>query len=199
MLKRGICYWVTAILLLLPATASAATPGGYVKEILDKVMVIQNNPSLAGEAHKAARAQAIRLIIKDNFDFSLMGRDSLGSAYERLSPGQRREFEDTFSRLFQDSYSRLVLNFLKKENIQYQQEANQGTQARVKTTLVRTNESIPVEYLMHSAPRGWILYDVQVDGVSILNNYKSQFARTIQAQSFDYLLQKMKVQAQAMQ
>jgi phospholipid transport system substrate-binding protein len=158
-------------------------------------MGLQNDPAQSPQA----RSQAIHRIIERNFDFALMAKDSLGPAYERLSGGQRQEFTQTFSYLFQDSYARLVLNFLKKENIQYGRELPQGDKARVDTAIVRTNENIPVTYLMHTAPQGWILYDVMVDGVSILQNYKTQFAQVIRTKSFEFLLNKMQEQRRAIQ
>lgn len=175
--------------------ARAETPTAYARGILDKVMGLQNDAALSSQA----RAQAIHQIIERSFDFAMMARESLGPTYERLSGGQRQEFTRTFSYLFQDSYTRLVLNFLKKENIQYGRELPEGDRARVDTAIVRTNENIPVTYLMHTAPQGWILYDVMVDGVSILQNYKTQFAQVIRTQSFEFLLNKMQEQRRAIQ
>ncbi len=116
-----------------------------------------------------------------------------------ISGGQRQEFTRTFGYLFQDSYTRLVINFLKKENIQYSAELPEGNKARVDTAIVRTNENIPVTYLMHTAPQGWMLYDVIVDGVSILQNYKTQFAQVIRTKGFGFLLNKMQEQRRAIQ
>lgn len=188
-----------AVLCLLAAPALAVTPNAFVKGILDQVIAIQNNPGLAGPEHKPERARAIRQIIQKNFDFSLMSQNSLGPVYGRLSPGQRQEFVATFSHLFQDSYTRMVLDFLKKETIKYDQERREGPGTRVNTILVRTNETIPVDYLMRPQGQGWLLYDVSVDGVSILDNYKRQFALVIKANSFEFLLNKMKTQMRASQ
>jgi phospholipid transport system substrate-binding protein len=91
----------------------------------------------------------------------------------------------------------MVLNFLKQENIQYGQERQEGGKARVDTSLVRTNDTIPVTYLMHSTSRGWLLYDVVVDGVSILENYRNQFGRVIRTNSFGFLLERMEQQRRA--
>ncbi len=189
----GFFVMVTVTLLALPA--QAATPTSYVKGILDEVIAIQNNPALS----EAARKEAIRTIIRKNFDFDQMSRDSLGPTYGRLSPSQRQEFNKIFSALFQDSYTRLVLNFLKKETVDYKKEQIEDGKARLDTTLIRTNERIPVEYLMHKEGSGWILYDVIVDGVSILENYKRQFSQTIATKSFDYLMDKMRTQYRAIQ
>ena len=177
--------------------AGAATPTAFVKNILDEVMAIQTNPALEGPAHEAARAQAIRRIIQEKFDFPHMAQSTLGGAYDRLSAGQRREFTDVFSSLFQASYTNMVLRFLKQETVKYSKESVSGAQARVHTTLVRSNDNIQVEYLLHQKGGNWLLYDVVVDGVSILEQYRSGFAREIQARSFESLLDKMKTQLKA--
>jgi phospholipid transport system substrate-binding protein len=198
-MKKPLWIWIISLALIAfsgwTRPARAETPTAYVRGILDQVMGLQNDPAQATQA----RSQAIHKIIERNFDFALMAKDSLGPAYERLSGGQRQEFIQTFSYLFQDSYTRLVLNFLKKENIQYGRELPQNDKARVDTAIVRTNENIPVTYLMHAAPQGWILYDVMVDGVSILQNYKTQFAQVIHTKSFEFLLNKMQEQRRAIQ
>lgn len=188
-----------AALWLWGAPAWAGSPTDYVRGILNQVLAIQNDPALAGSDKQSARARGIRQIIQRSFDFPLMAQNSLGPASGRLNSAQRREFVDTFSYLFQDSYSRLVLNFLKQETIKYHQERLENSGARVSTSIIRTNETIPVDYLLHRRGQDWLLYDVIVDGVSILDNYKTQFAATIRAQSFESLLNKMKTQRRAIQ
>lgn len=180
--------------VLLAAPALAGPPTNYVKGILDEVMRIQNDPAM-----EKTRAEAIRRIIQRNFDFPQMAKDSLGATYAKLSPGQRQEFERIFAALFQDSYTRLVLNFLKRETVKYDREKVEGSKAQVYTTLIRTNETIPVDYLMQSRSSSYILYDVIVDGVSILENYKRQFAQVISTKSFDFLMEKMRTQYKAIQ
>jgi phospholipid transport system substrate-binding protein len=191
--------WIISLALAACCTwmmpARAESPTTYVRGILDKVMAIQNNPTLT----EPARARAIHQIIAKSFDFAMMAKDSLGPTYDRLSPDQRQQFSQTFTYLFQDSYTRMVLNFLKKENIKYGQERQEGDRAQVDTTIVRTNELIPVTYLMHRASQGWILHDVIVDGVSILANYKTQFSRVISTKSFTFLLDKMEQQRRAIE
>jgi len=193
MRKFGLGFLFLAMWMLGGLPALAGTPTSYVKGILDEVIAIQNNPALS----ETTRKEAIRNIIRKNFDFDHMSRDSLGLTYNRLSASQRQEFQGIFSALFQDSYTRLVLNFLKKETVEYKKEQIEGDKARLDTTLIRTNERIPVEYLMHKQGPGWILYDVIVDGVSILDNYRRQFAQTIATKSFDYLMDRMRTQYRA--
>ena len=186
-------FWLAA------APALGATPTAFVKGILDEVMTVQSNPALESPAHEETRAQAIRRVIQKNFDFPFMAQNSLGAAYDRLSAGQRQDFTGVFSSLFQSSYTNMVLRFLKRETVKYGKEGGTGSEARVDTTLVRANDSIRVEYLLHQKGGGWLMYDVVVDGVSILDKYKSGFAREIQAGSFDSLLGKMKTQLKSVQ
>jgi phospholipid transport system substrate-binding protein len=169
--------------------ALAQSPTEYVRSILDRVMAIQSNESLSREA----RGREIHQIVSSSFDFNEMAKDVLGATYNQLSSGQRNEFINTFQYLFQDSYTRMVLNFLKQENIEYGKATQGGGKARVDTVIKRPNESIPVTYLMLSSG-GWKLYDVVVDGVSILENYRTQFANVIKTKSFNYLIDKMKQQ-----
>ncbi len=183
-----LAIWISAL------PAAAESPNAFVRGILDKTMAIQNDASLDAKA----RSRAIHQVIAQSFDFPMMAKDTLGATYGQLSAGQRQQFTHTFDYLFQDSYSRLVLNFLKRENIQYGQERQEGGgKARVDTSIVRTNDTIPVTYLMHSTPGGWLLYDVVVDGVSILENYRNEFGRVIRSNSFGFLLNRMEEQRRA--
>jgi len=187
-----LAFWLAV------APALGATPTAFVKDILDEVMAIQNNSAKEGPNHEAARAQAISRIIQRKFDFLHMARNTLGESYARLSSSQRQEYTEVFSSLFVASYTNLVLRFLKQETSKFGKEIVKDGQARVNTTLVRTNDSIQVEYLLHQKGGGWLLYDVIVDGVSILEQYRTGFARELQARSFESLLEKMKTQLKAM-
>jgi phospholipid transport system substrate-binding protein len=184
-----LCSWISPAL--------AQSPTDYVRGILNKVMTIQTDQALAGPAREDQRSRLIHQIIEGSFDFPMMAKDALGSTYGQIGGGQRQEFTATFSYLFQDSYARMVLKFLQKENITYNRESREGGKALVDTTIVRPNESIPVTYMMHQTGGGWLLYDVNVDGVSILNNYRTQFSQVVRSKGFGFLLERMKTQRQA--
>jgi phospholipid transport system substrate-binding protein len=182
------CSWLGANPVL------AQSPTEYVRGILTGVMAIQNNASLSQQQ----RANQIRQIIRSNFDFNTMARDVLGSHYNQLGSGQREQFVNTFQYLFQDSYTRMVLNFLKQENIKYGSASQEGGKAKVDTVIERPNENIPVTYLIKTAG-GWKLYDVVVDGVSILNTYKTKFSDVIRTKGFNFLIDRMKEQRRAIE
>ena len=195
-LPLGILLWSLASVPPTLAETSGATAG--VKQILDRAMDIQTRPDLAGEVNRKERARLIQKLIADNFLSDQMARDSLAGHWGRLSPGQRSEFQSLFVVLFQDSYTRMVLNFLQQENIEYRGESASGKGKLVKTVIMRSNEHIPVDY--HAMQNGsrWMIQDVEIDGVSIVDNYRKTFDRSIRSGSVDNLLQRMRVQKQAL-
>lgn len=195
-LTLGVLIWSFATVPQAFAEQGGATAG--VKQILDRAMEIQTRPDLAGEANRKERARLIQKLIADNFLSEQMAKDSLRGNWGKLSAGQRSEFQGLFIVLFQDSYTRMVLNFLQQENIEYKGESSSPKGKLVKTVIMRSNEHIPVDY--HAAQSGgrWMIQDVEIDGVSIVDNYRKTFDRSIRTGSVDNLLQRMRVQKQAL-
>jgi phospholipid transport system substrate-binding protein len=170
-----------------------------VRQMLDEAISIQTNPALQGQESRDTRRSAIKKVILKNFYFDDMARQALGPYWDELNNARRSEFKRLFQDLFLDSYSRLVLDFLKKEKVQYLGEDVQKEQATVKTTIYRINEAIPVDYSLTQLDGKWLVRDVRIDGVSIVENYRKSFTRLIKQESFDALLKRMRLQQQAIQ
>lgn len=201
MLSRLLLISVLSVsLFALPGPARAAETGGAtagVKAVLDRAMEIQTQPSLAGEANRKERAKLIRQLISESFLPGDMARAALEGHWDKLSSKQRSEFQEVFTSLFQDSYTRMVLNFLQKESIEYRGETPADKTVLVKTVIMRANEHIPVNYNVLQKNGRWFIKDVEIDGVSIVENYRNTFRKAIQTGSFDGLMQKMRLQRQA--
>lgn len=168
-----------------------------VKSVLDRAMEIQTDPALQGTEHRKERSVLVRKLIADSFLSSEMARDSVKDHWDKLSPRQRDQYRELFTGLFQDSYTRMVLNFLRQETVEYPGETPEGKQMKVRTIIMRTNEHIPVDYLLEQNSGRWFIRDVIIDEVSIVENYRNTFGRVIRTQSFDALLQKMRIQKKA--
>jgi phospholipid transport system substrate-binding protein len=184
------------LLWWLPA-AQAESPSAVTQGVLEKAMAVQTRPDLQGQEQRTTRAQLIRQLIAENFLAAEMARESLKEHWGKLSAEQRKEFENLFIDLFQDSYTRMVLNYLRQETVEYRGEQPENSLVKVQTILMRANEHIPVDYSLASKDGRWFIRDVTIDGVSIVGNYQNQFRRVIQGQSFDELLKKMRLQSQA--
>ena len=177
--------------------AAAEPATGQVKMVLDRAMDIQTRSDLAGDTNRKERARLIRQLISENFALSDMAREALKESWDKVSQKQRSDFQGLFTELFQDSYTRMVLNFLARETIEYRGESPDEKGAMVKTVIMRANEHIPVDYHLMQKSSRWLIRDVDIDEVSIMENYRSSFRRALQAGSFDALLQKMRTQSQA--
>lgn len=196
MKHRAVAVMLCASFLLVSfySTCWAATPTGKVRSILNQIMTIQTNPKLEGKQHLEQRRLAIKNVIAKNFNQNFMARKALGSYWNKLNETQRGQFQKVFEDLFQDSYTRLVLNFLKRETIRYDKATGDQERATVSTTILRTDDKIGVDYFLSTVDRKWLVDDVTIDGVSIVGNYHNAFSRVIRTQSFESLLQKMRLQ-----
>jgi phospholipid transport system substrate-binding protein len=201
-MKMKMMATVTALFILagiglLSQPARAETPSGQIRAMLGAVMNIQTDPQLQGPEFRNRRREAIKKIIAHNFNFEAMPERALGPYWKKLDEADRAEFKALFQDLFQESYTRLVLDFLRQEKVHYDKEEVRQGQALVKTTIVRVNEEIPVDYTLATVQGRWQVEDVSIDGASIVRNYQRSFARVIQRESCPSLLQKMRLQKQA--
>ena len=185
---------VAAAVLSGAAAGGAGEPTERVRAIIDEVLTIQNDPALQGPQHEAKRSADVKRVVAQSFNFGEMARRSLGREWDKIGPPQRKEFTELLQELFQDSYTKLVLNFLKRESIRYGAETAEGDAALVKTVIQRlVREQIPVDYRLLRTGGRWELYDVVIDGVSIVENYRSSFTKIIRTASYDTLIKKMKI------
>lgn len=201
--KAWIYGLIIFLFFCLPGSVSpllAETPTEHVRAMLDEVLAVQNDPGLQGQQHRNQRREAIKKIISLNFDFSLMAQNALGDNWQKLNDADRREFIGVFQDLFQDSYTRLVLDFLKNEKVIYSREtmADKG-RALIGTFIVRANEKIPVDYSLVPEKGTWFVEDVAIESVSIVGNYRRSFGRVIQKESYKSLLQRMQMQQKAIE
>ena len=188
-----LCYG----LLWQTPDAKAGSATEALRALLEHAMALQTQGDLQGEGQRSKRAQLTHQLIADNFLATAMAQASLQASWETLSQTQRQEFTALFIDLFQDSYTRLVLNYLHQETVEYRAEQPESDGIRLPTLLKRVNEYIPVDYAMVQHDGRWMVRDVTIDGVSIVGNYQQQFRRVIQVQSFDELLKKLRLQSQA--
>jgi phospholipid transport system substrate-binding protein len=165
---RKLSLALTALLALtLPAVpASAGAPTDQLRKQVDQVVHVLDNPALK---EKAARHDAVRKIAGEIFDYNEMAKRSLGTHWASRTSEQKQEFVSLFSDLLDRD------------------------QATVKTMIITPNGSeIPVDYRMHQTDGRWTVYDVSIQGVSLVANYRTQFNRVVTTESYESLVQKLK-------
>jgi phospholipid transport system substrate-binding protein len=180
-----------SVVTVLPAAAGA--PSDQLKTQIDRVLKTLDDPELKKEGKGKERRVAVRRIANDIFDFGETARRSLGRHWQPRTPAEQTEFVGLFSDLLERSYISKV-ELYGGEKIQYLGDTIEGDQAKVQTKLVtKSGSEIPIEYRMHrKGGERWLVYDVIIEGVSLIANYRTQFNKIIQTSSYQELVRKMK-------
>jgi phospholipid transport system substrate-binding protein len=172
------------------ASAGAGVPTDQLKGAVDGVLKILDDPSLKGRL--AERRAAVRKIANEIFDFSEIARRSLARHWQPLSEAQRTEFVSLFADLLERSYISKIETY-GGEKIQYTAERADGDFATVSTKIVTKNGTeVPVDYRMTKRADRWLVYDVSIEGVSLVSNYRTQFNKIIQTTSYNELVSKLR-------
>ena len=189
--RRGMAVAVAA-LLVLPLTAWA-TPTDDVKGTIDRVLKIVQDPNLKPQAKTKERRAEIRRTVGERFNFSEMARRSLATHWRDRTPQEQQEFVNLFTDLLEKSYVDKIENF-SEEKILYLGEQIEGDSATVKTKVVtKKSVEIPIDYRLLQRAGKWEVYDVIIEGVSLINNYRVQFNKIIRSKSYPDLVRIMKV------
>ena len=189
--------WLFAGLLVMGCSAAvgmtAEPPGPAVDRALQQSVTILGDASLG----EKAKVERLREVVLPLFDFAEMSRRSLGSHWRRRTPEQRREFTALFTRLLERTYSKRISAYNGQRTRVVGEEIDDRF-ARVDTEIVdRDGRRFKVDYRMHRTgePATWRIYDVVVEDISLVNNYRAQFNRVINRKSFENLVERLRSQA----
>ena len=194
-LRVGMACLLGASLFLLALPAGAGAPTEQTRTTADKVLSILNNPALRSAARKNERREQLRAVIYPRFDFAEMAKRSLGAQWSRRSPQEQREFVRLFTEVLESSYVDKIESY-GGEKITYIRENLDKDHAEVFTKVVtKKGEEFSVNYILRSVDGDWKVYDVVIENISLVNNYRSQFNRILAKASFDELLRKLQAKA----
>jgi phospholipid transport system substrate-binding protein len=186
---------LTILLFALPAPAAAGEPADHLRQTVDKILATLNDSALKGESRKEERRRRLREIIYPRFDFTEMARRSLGSNWRRLKPEQQKEFVKLFTTLLEDAYLDTIESY-SGEKVEYEREKQEGDYAEVDTKIIdAAGREFSVDYRLHKVDGDWKVYDVVIENVSLVNNYRSQFNRVLARSSVEELLARMRERA----
>ncbi len=188
-------FFITFLCLCLfsaaPSKTLAGEPTNQVKETVDEVIKILNIEELK-KAEKE-RQKKIRAIIDKRFDFAEMAKRALGIYWKQRTPDEQKEFVSLFSDLLEDTYIRKIEKY-QNERVQYTGERMEENYATVKTKIVdpKGGPDTPVDYRIFKQGDKWEVYDIIVEGVSLVNNYRTQFNQIIHSSSYEELVKRLK-------
>ncbi len=184
--------WVSAVLVLSQRSCFATTPTEQIRETTDKIIAIVSDPALKGPENKDKRRKLIRQVVDERFDWYEMAKRCLGRHWRKRTEEERAEF----IRLFEDLLERTYLDRVEGysgEKVFYLGEKVRGKYALVKVKiLAKSDTEIPVIYRMRKNGDKWMVYDIVIEGVSLINNYRKQFNSILLRSSFKELLEKLR-------
>ncbi len=166
-----------------------------VKETVRQVLAIVTDPSY--KSATSARRQKLREVIAPRFDFSDMAKSSLGYHWRTLTPAQRADFVRAFTALLEASYMGKIESY-KGQKISYLRETQDGSYAQVYTSIQSGGgEPVSVNYRLKQSDGTWKVYDVAIDQISLVGNYRNQFNRVINDKGYAQLLAAIKQKEQS--
>lgn len=184
-----------AFSIFYPPKTEAGEPTEQVKKTVDAVINILNNKELSKPEKLPERRLKIRETVEKSFDFEEMAKRSLALHWKKRTPQEQKEFVDLFSDLLEDTYIRKIERY-EDEKVVYYDERSDGSYATVRTKVITSKEAeIPVDYKIFKKGQKWEVYDIVVEGVSLVNNYRTQFNQIIRSSSYEELVTRLKKKA----
>jgi len=190
MKKHAIVFMLTALLIvpIIPNSSFAGTPLDTVKSRVNEVLDVLRDHSLKGESGKKAKKAKIRSISERMFDYNELSRRTLAQNWNKLNPAQQKEFIELYKSILEDAYVDKIMSYT-DEKIAFNKE-NPLTEktAEVQTTILTKKADIPISYRVIQKEGSWRVYDVVIEGVSLISNYRTQFKEILANKSPEVLL-----------
>ncbi len=163
-----------------------------IKKTVNGVLEVLRDPALKDEEKREIRREKLRSLVYARFDFGEMSRRALGRYWRKFTPAERDEFIHLFSKMLEKSYVDKIESYT-DERVEYLSEKVDRNYSIVKTRIVKRNGlEIPIQYKLILKDVGWRVYDVLIEGVSLVSNYRSQFRGILRRNPPGHLLQKMR-------
>jgi phospholipid transport system substrate-binding protein len=178
--------------LLLPAASWSGSPMEQVRATVDRVLALVRNPNPKSKAQIDAQRRQLVEVISPRFDFSEMAKRSLGRHWAGRTSEEQREFVKVFAALMGKSYADNIESYT-TQHVLYIREGEDRNYSQVDTRIVAENgPPLSINYKLHSVDKEWKIYDLVIEDISIVGNYRSQFDRIIGRSSFADLVRTMK-------
>lgn len=181
--------------IVVPADLRAGAPTDQVRQTADQVLALLQDARFKGADKESQRRQRLRQIIGNRFDFEEMSKRSLGANWRRVSRDDQQRFVQLFTDFLEKSYADQIESY-DGEKIAYGREQLAQDQAEVDSKIItKKGREVTVNYKLRSAGGDWKVYDVVIENVSLVNNYRSQFNRILAKATFNELLKKLEAKS----
>ena len=179
----------------LAAPTQAGEPTEQMKLTIDQMIDILGNPDLQDPAKAEERRKLLRDTASERFDWREMARRSLAKHWQQRTDEEKREFVPLFTDLLEQAYMNRIENY-SGDKVSYDGEKVKGEYSLVKVRIYTSKQTnIPVVYRLRKKDSQWLIYDISIEGVSLVKNYRKQFDSVILSSSYEGLVEKLKEKA----
>ena len=179
----SLLFWV----LLATPVAAAVSPTDTLKPTLDHLTAVLSDASLKGDAHKTERRAKIMNTIKEVFNFQEMSRRVLGPTWNEISAAEQNNFTSQMTTLLENVYIGRLEEY-SGEQIRFTGERIKDSRAQVSTEIDYRGKPVPLSYIMDNAAGRWMVYDINIEGVSLVRNYMEQFRSILRTDKYPGLI-----------
>jgi len=179
---------VLIFLLMMPVAVQAGLTMDTAKAGVEKVVAVAGDKGLELDAKK----EKIRKLVREFFDFNVLSRLTLGRHWKQFKPEQQKEFVKLYRTLLENVYMERILAYTDEKFVFEKGIMHSKKKAEVKSKIVTSTAQIPINYRMVIRGKEWKVYDVVIEGISMVRNYRSQFNEILAKQSPDQLLETLK-------
>jgi len=173
-----------------PAYADA-TVTDDVKKVVDEVVRIVSNKDLKKPQNEEKRRAELKKAIGSIFDYGQMAKLSMGTHWKERTPAEQKEFEQLFETLLENTYATKIEAYNKDKTV-YVRENVEGNHAEVNSKVISIKEEeYTLDYRLAKKENEWLVYDVVIEGVSLVANYRGQFNHIIQTQGYNELVKQL--------
>jgi phospholipid transport system substrate-binding protein len=177
---------------LISTLSTAGEPTEKIKETTDKILAIVTDPKLKGPDKAAERRRLIRKVVDERFDWEEMSRRTLARHWRKRTAAEKKEFVELYSTLLERTYLDQVEGY-SGEKVLFVDEKVDGDYGVVEIRIITTRQTeIPVKYKIRRKGNDWFGYDIDIEGVSLINNYRTQFNSIIVRSSYEELIKRLR-------
>jgi len=184
------------LLLLSPARpALAGEPMDKIRDTVTSVLAVLQDQTLAGPDHTEQRREKMRQAVFQRFGFEEMAQRALGQHWSKRTSAEKKEFAALFGELLERSYINKIESYTGEQKVLFTKETiDKDGYASGRTQIVSKRDlNVDVEYRLLRRDGDWQVYDVVIEGVSLINNYRTQFHNIVSQESYDALVKKLKL------
>jgi len=196
-MKKRIVLPAIILILALSLPVYAGAPTDAVEKTVNRVLDVLKDPKFKGPSAKQVKAEKLRVIYKDMFDEMEFSKRTLARNWNKFTPEQRKEFVDLFEQVLEKAYMDKILDYSNEKVVFHKEDAISDKQVEVSSKIITSTNEIPIIYRVINKDGKWKVYDVVVENVSLVQNYRTQFNDILASGTPEQLLSTLRKKVKA--